>query len=780
MSSSSQHRLLSGEILKAFQVSSDPQVQLSRTAQALAGWLGADVCLLYVLEMESGRFLLRGRSGPVSSEGIASNPEEEGRLLETTRAGALQLWASRSGSPCPLPGPSGKGLRSAAVMPVEWRGRPVAVMAVGFRKRARVPEGTAQDMASVSGALAPLVRGSLSRYYQTRMNEIAGVLLRVSERLSALSDVQACLAHIARTGAQLTESSGSVLRIQGENGLKVRAFFAGNLPGTTAIDTPNDLPFAREALEKGRTVQVDAPGLAPGDGGRPVRHNLLCIPFEERGGDRGVLCLFDRKHGEEPLPYTRLERETARALLRVGMNSLYQIGRENEVRRMTTSLQRRVRELTLLHRISRAVIDREDITRLLRSILETVTSVEGYGFDRAFLFLHDPQEQTLRGHLGVASGERLTHDSRDGEAGPQGPRVLDEMISGLTIPVRRDSGILARTVLEQRSFRMRLPSDQDLVGEEVVRHLGNVPSFATVPLLSESRVLGVIWVDNLRSARPIEAEEYQLLKSAAAQAGLAVERSFQAAALEQLNSQLVELRNRLMQWEKMAALGEMAASVAHDIRNPLVSIGGFTRRLRNLLPDDDRGRKYADIIIQEVNRLERTLANVTSYARSYGVVNRSPVSLYGLLSECAGLFRENFRKKQVTLRQDLGRGIPEISLDERQIKQAVINVLFNAGEAAAEHSEVVLSAGARELDRGPGVVISITNQGEGIDPRDLQRIFRPFFTTKGTGTGLGLAIAQRAVSGHGGEIRVDNRHGEGVTFNICLPIAPIPGPGSDG
>jgi signal transduction histidine kinase len=268
--------------------------------------------------------------------------------------------------------------------------------------------------------------------------------------------------------------------------------------------------------------------------------------------------------------------------------------------------------------------------------------------------------------------------------------------------------------------------------------------------------------------RPIRHQDFQMLVSAAAQAGLAVERSFQAEALDALNSKLIDLQNRMIQWEKMAALGEMAASVAHDIRNPLVSIGGFTRRLKKLLADDAKGAGYADIIIQEVDRLERTLDNVMSYSRSYGQLEKKPVDLFSLLMECAELFTENFRKRRVSLTRKFGKELPEVVLDERQIKQAVLNLLFNAGESVGEDSDIIFEAGVEE--GGALVVISITDEGTGIDEQHLESIFKPFFTTKSFGTGLGLAIAHRAVAGHGGVIRVDNRYGEGVTFSIRLPI----------
>jgi hypothetical protein len=490
----------------------------------------------------------------------------------------------------------------------------------------------------------------------------------------------------------------------------------------------------------------------------------MCIPFYGDEGLSGVLTLFDRKEEDIPLQFGRLEREIVRALLRVGLMALYHIGKEEKVRKISGSLENRVKELTLLHQISRAVLDRKEVTAVLRSLLEYVTNFEGSGFDRAFLFLYDENKSTLTGITGVEA-----FPEQDAGSGTGGVRhvVLDEHISGQSVKVREGGGVMPRTVLEKRSFRVRLPRDRDLVSDEVIDYLGGVHSFATVPLEAEDKVLGVIWVDNLRTTRPIRHQDFQMLVSAAAQAGLAVERSFQAQALENLNSKLIELQNRMIQWEKMAALGEMAASVAHDIRNPLVSIGGFTRRLKKLLVDDAKGAGYADIIIQEVDRLERTLDNVMSYSRSYGQLEKKPVDLFGLLTECAELFTENFRKSRVSLIRNFDRQLPEVVLDERQIKQAVLNVLFNAGEAVREDSEIIFEAGLEE--GGRRVIISVTDKGGGVDEENIGSIFQPFFTTKSSGTGLGLAIAHRAVAGHGGEIRVDNCYGEGVTFSICLP-----------
>ena len=771
MFSRRRHRLLSEKVLKAFQGTFDPEAQLFRTAEVLAGELNADLCLFRIQAGDPNTVLLQGVAGDRTLWPEGTDAEE--LLTQIMSQRSPVSWHTSEDNPSPF---ASSSLTSGLVHPVTWHQRPVALVVVGFKAREAVRAHVVRTVSAIAPTLATLVRSIITRLYQVRKNEVAGELLRISEHLSASPDVQICLSQIARAACGLTDASGALLRTSVDGVLKVQSFFASDLSGFDAIDMPNDLAIAEKAFQGGRSIIAHAADLDQAYPAGPVGRNLMCIPFADEAGMAGVLTLFDRKKENIPVHFGRLEREIARTLIRVGLMAVYHIRKESEVRKISRSLETRVKELTLLHQISRAVLDRTEVTAVLRSLLEAVTNIEGFGFDRAFLFLHNEEEMTLRGLIGVEAYPVGTDEvGSEDTAGGVMHVELDDLISGYSVGVSMEGGVLPRTVLEKRSFRIRLPMDRDLVSEEVIQYLGDVHSFATVPLVAEDGVLGVIWVDNLRTMRPIGYEDFQLLVSAAAQAGLAVERSFQAEALDLLNSQLIDLQNRMIQWEKMAALGEMAASVAHDIRNPLVSIGGFTRRLRKLLTEDDQGVRYADIIIQEVDRLERTLDNVMSYSRSYGLMERKPVALYGLLSECAELFRENFKKKGVNLHRQFGRDLPELVLDERQIKQAVLNVLFNAGEAVGEDSDVKFEA--RVEDSGGLVVISITDHGEGVDEQDIEMIFQPFYTTKGTGTGLGLAIAQRAVAGHGGEIRVDNRRGEGVTFSICLPtINPVDRP----
>jgi len=773
-----QDRNLFFEVLKAFQVSSEPEAQLVRTARTMASAVRADVCLIFVRGPEFDGFQLSAAAGSERAGSVLFNGQFEKDLQKMAESGDVCRWSPGKGAAPPLPQNLAADIRSALVVPVMWRNRAVAVFVVGFKREDRFLSGKARELAKLSEFLAPLFRGSLSRKYQMRKNELAGDLIKLSENLGKEGSEQNCIAGIAKAGADLTGSTGAILRIEVDDALKVKAYYAAAVPGIKAIETPNDQLCAEEAFASSRTIVRNHLPSSPGDPGAPVTRNLMCVPFSDRYC-RGVLTLFDRKDRDGPALFTRLEREVTRSLLRVGMMSRHYIHSESEVRKISRSLELRVRELTLLHQISRAAVDQGELDLVLRSLLEAVTNVEGFGFNRAFLFMYNEENGVLKGTMGVEALPAARADGKSETAGPSwtaSHKNIDEVVADLSVRIKPGEGdILSKTVLQRRSFRVRMPGDRDLVGGEILRQMGSIQSFAVSPLLSEENVLGVLWVDNFRNIRPVRLEDFRLLVTAAAQAALAMERSGRAEALERLNSQLHDLQNQLIQWEKMAALGEMAASVAHDIRNPLVSIGGFTRRLEKLLPDDEKGRRYARIIIQEVDRLEWTLDNVMSYARSYGVIDRKPVKLLGLLSECAELFRENFKKKKITLKSQIDRDIPEIMVDERQIKQALINILFNAGESVRENSEVGLSARLGEKNGDEHIIIDVSDNGEGIDPGNLENVFKPFFTTKTTGTGLGLAIALRAISGHGGEIQVDNRYGEGVTFSIYIPAARVPG-----
>lgn len=228
-------------------------------------------------------------------------------------------------------------------------------------------------------------------------------------------------------------------------------------------------------------------------------------------------------------------------------------------------------------------------------------------------------------------------------------------------------------------------------------------------------------------------------------------------------SELKKLREKLAMSERMAALGEVAAKVAHEIRNPLVSIGGFSRRLEKKL--DGQYKEYASIITREVNRLEHILKDILGFVREVRL-SKELSDAKRIIEETLSLFTREVDKKGIEIITEYKEPVP-VEVDHNRIKEALINIINNAVQVLSKGGRIAI----KTYRRGNEGIIEITDSGPGISERDLPYIFDPFFTTKIEGTGLGLAITHRIIEEHGGRIEVKSAPGEGTTFYIHLPLA---------
>jgi PAS domain S-box-containing protein len=228
-------------------------------------------------------------------------------------------------------------------------------------------------------------------------------------------------------------------------------------------------------------------------------------------------------------------------------------------------------------------------------------------------------------------------------------------------------------------------------------------------------------------------------------------------------SEIKALRERLLSAERMAALGEVAAKVAHEIRNPLVSVGGFAKRLESKL--DGNLQEYARIISSEVRRLENILKDILGFVREVRI-SRKKVDLNDVVGNVIDLLREELDERGNTLTTSLLDPSVVVIIDPDRVKEAVLNVIGNANQAT-DNGNIIVST---RIEEGYGV-LEVSDTGCGIREEDINRIFDPFFTTRPTGTGLGLAIAKRIVEEHSGAMKVKNNSPEsGTTFTIYLPL----------
>jgi PAS domain S-box-containing protein len=227
-------------------------------------------------------------------------------------------------------------------------------------------------------------------------------------------------------------------------------------------------------------------------------------------------------------------------------------------------------------------------------------------------------------------------------------------------------------------------------------------------------------------------------------------------------TELKNLRERVIKTERMAALGEVAARVAHEIRNPLVSLGGFARRLEKKL--NGGLKEYADIIAKEVGRLEDILNEILSFVKETRI-QKERVEAQKLMEEVISLTRSEIDGRGISLIQEFGDPV-ELYVDPNRVKDALLNILKNAIQALENHGTITLKI----YRKNKTCILEIRDTGPGIAEEDLPFIFDPFYTRKQAGTGLGLTITHRIIEEHDGRIEVESKTGEGSIFRVVIPI----------
>jgi two-component system, NtrC family, sensor kinase len=239
-------------------------------------------------------------------------------------------------------------------------------------------------------------------------------------------------------------------------------------------------------------------------------------------------------------------------------------------------------------------------------------------------------------------------------------------------------------------------------------------------------------------------------------------------SLRQNVAQLDRTQAQLVQSEKLASIGEMAAAVAHGLRNPLASLRAAAQMVRRH-PDSASSREHLDAIVEEVDRLDRRISHLLSFSRP-APYHPMPERLERLVENLLPAFAEPMRERSVELQVDLPPGLPEVRVDPMQLEQALLELVSNALDAMPAGGRLRLGAQARNGGpEGNEVVMEISDTGPGIPAHVLPSVCEPFFTTRQEGTGLGLAIAKRYVEQNGGRLEIDSTPGSGTTVRVRLP-----------
>jgi two-component system NtrC family sensor kinase len=253
------------------------------------------------------------------------------------------------------------------------------------------------------------------------------------------------------------------------------------------------------------------------------------------------------------------------------------------------------------------------------------------------------------------------------------------------------------------------------------------------------------------------------------------------AKVQERTDQLKVAQQKLLQSDRLASLGQLAASVAHEINNPVAGVLNLSTLMQRIMGEngvpDARVtdfRKYLSQVITETTRVGRIVSDLLSFSRR-SKPQHAPSDLNKIVRTTLSLVSHKLKLLNIEVESDLAEDLPQLSCDASQIQQVVVNLVLNGAEAMQSKKAGRLTLRTRVFEQRESAILEVSDTGEGIPPENVSKIFDPFFTTKpeGKGVGLGLAVVYGIVQSHGGEVDVQSQPAQGTTFTVTLPVHPI-------
>ncbi len=605
------------------------------------------------------------------------------------------------------------------------------------------------------------------------------LLSQLGQSLNAASDLDSLCTSVSRILLEYSDACGVIIRPRLYGDPPPKACYCNIESADPALKIyflQQESQLSGQALHQGRS-HLHFPLSANRHHQLPA--SIFSLPLKVHDRIFGTLSLL----GGSPIADQPFTPEQQELFLNCGFQiaqTIEQLVTMARLRQVSASDFRRLQDLSLLYRITQLLHSTLETNELFHLILSLLVTPDGGGFQRAMLFMVNRRGGTLQGILGVTqeSASWLLPDGLPPVNAPAFPIPEDVQMAQRNAPFSREvmqqrlvietsDSCLARVAREQKA---RLISQHAHDGALEVHpckqlHMGD---HACVPLLSRGKTLCVLAVDNADSVAPIDSDRLRFLEMFAGQAGIALDNAQLLQRVESAHSNLREAQDLLLQKEKLATVGEMSASIAHELKNPLVSVGGFARRLTRSLEPDSSSHKYATVIQQESERLETMLDDILAFSKQRLLCIRG-YRLEAVLERALFLEGDMLQQAGIKLQLDLAEELPLMQGDAGQLEQVFINLISNAGQAMKTGGELRISSQYCLLRGEPAIRVEISDTGGGIPPRLMRNIFNPFFTTKEDGTGLGLPISHRIIEHHQGEIEVINTDA-GACFSITLPV----------
>jgi signal transduction histidine kinase len=427
--------------------------------------------------------------------------------------------------------------------------------------------------------------------------------------------------------------------------------------------------------------------------------------------------------------------------------------------RLREEAEGRARNLGVIHEVVQQVVGLTDVREVAELTADLLARY--FSYELTAVFIADENGKLTIGGFGGVSQNVVKRAMKS---------IAYPLTGGITGYVfQTGSGRLVNDVLQDERYT---PIKGWQAGSEMC-----------VAIHNASKVLGIIDVES-SSRNAFTQNDYIALESLAGILATVITSADQYQRLQEMIFQLRETEmelnarmqaqrlaeNRLVQAAKLAAVGEMAAGIAHELNNPLTSVTGFAELVMDELPPDSPIRPDMDLVIREARRARDVVRRLLDFARQSESA-RAHASLNKVVEDIITLTRHLIHTNGVEVYLELQEDLPWVSMDENQMKQVLLNLVHNALQAMPQGGQLRIKTAEQQKIGRDGVIVSVRDSGMGIAIENQTRVFEPFFTTKADhgGTGLGLSVTYGIVSDHGGEIELISQPDQGSTFTVWLP-----------
>jgi signal transduction histidine kinase len=430
------------------------------------------------------------------------------------------------------------------------------------------------------------------------------------------------------------------------------------------------------------------------------------------------------------------------------------------------------KEIWMVHFIVKELQTTMDIDEIIHVSLTGITAGYFLGFSRAFIMLYDKEKNILYGEKGIGPFDQE-------EAGNIWSKIESEempiekffengkkeeiknsrfniAVKNLKIDINElsEENYFKKVLKEKKVFVIHNVLDNPHIPSNIKQLL--YPSDAIIsPLFTENKLIGVIFADNSFHRKAITEEIVNLFSIISIHTALSLENFFKYKQIKDIQKQLIEK-------EKFATLGKVASYITHEVKNPIVTIGGFSKQI---LETDDMAKikRNAEIIYKEILRLEKTIDNIINFS-TVSPISYQEIDISTTIEKTIEILKREIEKKKIEI-CNLTYSY-KIKCDPIQIEEVFLNIIQNAVENSFEYGKIEISSEIVENF----LKIKVKDRGKGIDENMLEKVMDPFFTTKKKGLGLGLAISKEIIERHDGRIEIESKVNEGTIVNIYLPM----------